>query len=175
MPDTINMDDIITIVDDDLKDTDELDLIKLISSNMQEQNQYLLFLSSDNQYYAINISKVDELLIYRKLDIVFNHDKNYIIGTTNIRNQITSVISFDLWLGNTKLQDKEYEHVIIASYNSQKIALIVKEVEDIVTIDPDDIKDNSKDNSKASSISQVCINGKDRLCTIFKDIDGFIL
>ena len=175
MPDIINMDDIITIVEDDLKDTDELDLIKLISSNMQEQNQYLVFLSSDNQYYAINISKVDELLIYRKLDIVFNHDDNYILGTTNIKNHITSVISFDLWLGNKILQDKEYEHVIVASYDYQKIALVVKEVEDIVTIYPDDINDNSKDNSKASSIAQIRINGEDRLCTIFKDINGFIL
>ena len=175
MSEIVNLDEIVSIVDDELEDDDELDLIKLISSNVNEKNQYLLFLGSDNQYYAINISKVEELLIYKNLDIVFNHDEDSnILGTTNVRDEMTSVVNFDKWAGNKVLSNDSYDHAIIASYSEHKFALVVKEVEHIATIDLDDMSDNSSDNSKSDFIAQVPIEGVDRLCTIFKNIEDFI-
>ncbi|MCU7836792.1 MAG: chemotaxis protein CheV [gamma proteobacterium symbiont of Taylorina sp.] len=176
MADLPNIDDIISIIDDDMED-DELDLVKLVSTNANDTNQYLLFLGSDNQYYAKNISKIEELLVYRDLDIVHNHDKdNYISGTANIRGKMTSIVNFDKWMGNPILDDDQYELVIIVCYGGKRFAIVVKEVEDIVTIDSKDMSDNSADNSKSSFISKININinGIDKLCTIF-DSDRFLL
>jgi len=46
----------------DIEDDDELDLVKLVSTNANDTSQYLIFVGSDNQYYAKNVSKIEELL-----------------------------------------------------------------------------------------------------------------
>jgi len=168
-----NIDDIVSLGDIHDEEDDELDLIKLVSTNANDTNQYLLFLGSDNQYYAKNVSKIEELLVYKDLDIAYNNDKSsYILGTANIRDKMTSIVNFDKWIGNEVLDDSEYELVIIASYGGRRFALVVKEVEYIITIDSENMTGNSENNSKALFISKVNINGKDKLCTIF---DGDML
>ena len=175
MKDLPNINDIVAIIDDHAEDDDELDLVKLVSTNANDTNQYLLFLGSDNQYYAKNVSKIEELLVYKDLDIAYNNDKNnYILGTASIRGTMTPIINFDKWVGNEVLEDSEYELVIIASYGGRRFALVVQEVEYIVTIDSSNMTSNNENNSKASFISKVNINGDDKLCTIF-DSDMLLL
>ena len=170
-----NIEDVVSLIDEHVEDDDELDLVKLVSTDANDSNQYLLFLGSDNQYYAKNVSKIEELLVYKDLDIAYNNDKdNGILGTANIRGKMTSIVNFDKWIGNKVLDDSEYELVIIASYGGRRFALVVKEVEYIVTIDSKNMIDNSENNSKASFISKVMINGEEKLCTIF-DSDLLLL
>ena len=176
MEEILNEDEIISIIDDDENDMDdEIDLVRLVSTNANEANQYLLFMGSDDQYYAKNVSKIEELLVYRDLDIVHNNDEDsYILGTANIRGQMTSIVNFDNWIGNEVLDEALYELVIIAAYGGKRFALVVKEVEYITTIESANMSDNSADNSKSSFISQININGKEQLCTIF-DSDMLIM
>jgi len=170
----LDYDNIISITDDDIDD-DELDLVKLVSTNASETNQYLIFLGSDNQYYATNVAKIEEILVYKDLDIVYNHDPDsYILGTANIRGIMTSIINFDKWMGNEVLDESEYELAIIAVYGGRRFALVVKEVEYITTIESKDMSDNSENNSKSSFIAQVSIGSVKKLCTIF-DSDMMIL
>jgi len=175
MKDLPDIDDLVSLVDDSLEDDNDLDLVKLVSTNANDENQYLLFLGSDNQFYAKNVSKIEELLVYSDLDIALNNDKqSYIIGTANIRGQMTPIVSFDQWMGNEVLDKDQYELVVIASYGGRRFALVVKEVENIVAIESNNMTGNSENNSKASFISNVTINGEDKLCTIF-DSDRLIL
>ncbi len=55
---------------------DELDLLKLVSTNADDTSQYLLFDSSENELFALNVSKIRELLVYKELEISKNSDKN---------------------------------------------------------------------------------------------------
>ncbi len=175
MEDLPNIEDLVSLVDDHSEDSDELDLVKLVSTNANDANQYLLFMGSDNQYYAKNVAKIEELLVYKDLNIVYNNDKeSFILGTANIRGKMTSIVNFDKWIGNEVLDDDLYELVIIAAYGGKRFALVVKEVEYITTIDSTNMSDNSNDNSKSSFISQITINGKEQLCTIF-DSDMLLL
>jgi len=167
-------DNIVSIIDDHIEDDDELDLVKLVSTDANDSNQYLLFLGSNNQYYAKNVSKIEELLVYKDLDIAYNNDDSYILGTANIRDKMTSIVNFDKWIGNEILSDDQYELVIITSYGGRRFALVVKEVEYIVTINSTNMTSNSENNSKASFISKVNINGEEKLCTIF-DSDMLLL
>ena len=147
---------------------DELDLVKLVATNANDANQYLIFVGSNNELYAKNVSKIEELVVYKDLIITKNTDKSSIVvGTANIRGQMTTIVNFDAWIGNEVLDDKDYELLIIANYGQRRFAIVVKKVEQITTIEPEEMTDNSNDNEKATFITKVFMNGKDNLCTIF--------
>lgn len=156
-------------------DEDELDLIKLVATNANDSNQYLVFVGSNNELYAKNVSKIEELIVYKDLNITKNSDKDSIVvGTAYTRGQMTTIVNFDAWMGNEVLDDSFYELLIIASYGSKRFAIIVKSVEQITTIEPSEMSDNSNDNHKATFITKITISGVERLCTIF-DGDKMLL
>jgi len=156
-------------------DDDELDLIKLVATNANDSNQYLVFVGSNNELYAKNVSKIEELVVYRDLTITKNSDKSsIIIGTADIRGQMTTIVNFDAWMGNDLLDEEKYELLIIANYGNRRFAIVVRSVEQITTIEPSEMTDNSSDNNKATFITKIAIAGIERLCTIF-DGDKMLL
>ncbi len=157
-------------------DVDELDLVKLVSTNANDLNQYLVFKGSNEEWYGINVSKVEEVMVYEKsIDIAHNNDKeNIIFGTADIRNSMTTLIYYDDWFENKHLDDSEYELIILANYGGHKLGIIVKEVANIITIEADKMSDNSKSNSKTTFISKVLIEADEQICTIF-DGDKMLL
>ena len=172
-----DLDDITKIggdFDDGDDDDEELDLIKLVSTNANDTSQYLIFVGSDEQYYAKNVSKIEELLVYKDLSIVRNNNSDLIVGTADIRGNMTTIVNFDKWFGNEVLDDKDYELVILAHYGGHKMGIVVKRVEYIVNISSDTMTDNSESNEKSSFITKVHIAGKEELCTIF-DSDKLLL
>ena len=156
------------------EEDDELDLIKLVETNANDTSQYLIFVGSDDQYYAKNVSKIEELLVYKELKIVRNNDDGLIVGTADIRGNMTTIVKFDRWFGNEVLDDSEYELVIVAHYGGHRIGIVVKRVEYIVNIPPETMTDNTDNNEKSSFIAKVQIGGKEELCTIF-DSDKLLL
>jgi len=171
-----DLEDITKIGNDfeDEDDSDELDLIKLVETNANDTSQYLIFMGSDNQYYAKNVSKIEELLVYNDLKIVKNSTDSLILGTADIRGNMTSIVCFDQWYGNKILDDEEYELVILAHYGGHRIGIVVKRVEYIVNIPSATMTDNSYNNDKSSFITKVLISGKEELCIIF-DSDKLLL
>ncbi len=161
-------------LDDIGEDEDELDLIKLVSTNANDTSQYLIFMGSDNQYYAKNVSKIEELLVYKDLKMVKNTGNELIVGTADIRGNMTSIVNFDKWFGNKVLDDSEYELIILAHYGGHRMGIVVKKVEYIVNIPAETMIDNSENNEKASFITKVLVSGKEELCTIF-DSDKLLL
>ena len=155
---------------------DELDLIELVCTDSNELNQYLVFKGSNLEWYAMNVSKVEEVLVYDKqIDISYNNDTNNIIcGTADIRNSMTSLIYFDDWFENEHLDENEYELIILANYGGHKLGIIVKEVANIISIDADKMNSNARNNLKSTFIAKVSIEGKDQMCTIY-DGDKMLL
>ncbi len=157
------------------EDEDELDIIKLVSTNANDTSQYLIFVGSNDQYYAKNVSKIEELLVYSDLKIARNPDEGgLIIGTADIRGNMTTIVNFDRWFGNKVLDDSEYELVILAHYGGHKMGIVVKKVEYIVNIPAETMIDNSENNEKTSFITKILISGKEELCSIF-DSDKLLL
>jgi len=156
------------------EDDEELDLIKLVSTNANDTSQYLVFVGSDEQYYAKNVSKIEELLVYKDINVAKNSEDGLITGTADIRGNMTTIINFDKWIGNRVLEDKDYELIILAYYGGHRLGIIVKRVEYIVNIPSDTMTDNSGNNPKTSFISRIQIAGKEDLCMIF-DSDKMLL
>ncbi len=159
-------------VEDD--DEYELDLIKLVNTNANDTSQYLVFVGSDDQYYAKNVSKIEELLVFKDLNIMKNNNKSLIEGTADIRGNMTSIINFDKWFGNKVLDDSEYELIILAHYGGHRMGIMVKRVEYIVNIPSDTMTSNSENNDKTSFITKVQVGNKEVLCSIF-DSDKMLL
>jgi len=159
---------------DDEDDDEELDLIKLVSTNANDTSQYLVFVGSDEQYYAKNVSKIEELLVHKDINIAKNSEDGLISGTADIRGNMTTIVNFDKWFGNKILDDKDYELIILAHYGGHRMGIVVKRVEYIVNIPSNTMTDNSGNNPKTSFISRVQISGHEELCVIF-DSDKLLL
>lgn len=157
-----------------LEDDEELDLVALVSANANDTSQYLVFEGSDGQYYAKNVSKIEELLVYKDIDIARNNNDTLIIGTADIRGNMTTIVKFDEWFGNKILQDSEYELIILAHYGGHRLGIVVKKVEYIVNIPAETMADNSENDEKTSFITKVMIGQKEQMCIIF-DSDKMLL
>jgi two-component system chemotaxis response regulator CheV len=155
-------------------DEEELDLVALVSANANDTSQYLVFEGSDKQFYAKNVSKIEELLVYKDIDIALNHNDSLIVGTADIRGNMTTIIRFDEWFGNEVLPDKEYELIILAHYGGHRLGIVVKRVEYIVNIPATTMTDNSDNDEKTSFITKVQIAQKEQMCIIF-DSDKMLL
>lgn len=159
---------------DELDNYDDLDLLDLILSDSSTTNKYLLFEGSNGEVYAINVSKVVEILVFKDLQMVKNGDKkdSLIKGTAQIRDELSTIINFDEWFGNEVLDDSEYEYIILAAFGGYNLGIMIKSVDYIVSIDSIDMKDNSINNPKTNFLTK--LNKEDRLCTIF-DCDKLLL
>jgi len=157
------------------EEEDELDLVKLVSTSANDANQYVVFSGSNGELYAKNVSKLEELLVYKDLKIAKNSDdESLIIGTADIRGRMTTLVNFDEWMGNEVLEDEAYELVVLASYGGHRFGMIIQSVENIVTIEAEEMTDNSNDNPKSTFITKLNMRGQERLCTIF-DSDKMLL
>ena len=150
----------------DLFDEEEIDIVKLVSTNANDANQYLLFLASDKNYYAKNVSKIEEIVVLKNLDIINNYDNSFIIGVADIRGELLSLVSFDTWLTGQEYNKDKNEFVIIVNYGGHKFGLIVNEVEYITTIEPTLMQASTSGNSKSTFTTKISINNKESLCTI---------
>lgn len=153
---------------------DDLDLLELLTADSNSANQYLLFDGSNGEYYAMNVAKIVEILTYKNISMVKNSDSSLIKGTAKIRDEIATVINFDQWFGNELLNEDQYEYLILAGFGGYNLAIAVKNVEYIVTIDSANMRDNSLNNPKTTFIAQIKQNNQTKLCTVF-DTDKMLL
>jgi two-component system chemotaxis response regulator CheV len=151
-------------VDDD---EDELELIRLISNSADIAGQFVVFEDGEGRLFAMNVAKVEELMVYKELDIAKNTTNSLIEGVSNIRENMTSIVKFDRWFGNKIEDDNHYELVMLCEYGGKRIGLVIKRVETIINIPSEQLKDNSDKNEKTTFITEIIISGKKRLCMIF--------
>ena len=155
---------------------DELDLLKLVSTDSNDLNQYLVFMGSNKEWFAMNVSKIEEVIQFdRSIKLSYNNDEhNIIFATADIRKSMTPLIYFDKWYGNEQLRDEEYELIILANYGGHKLGIVVKQVSAISIIEAQTMSDNSKNSTKSTFIAKVQIEGEMQMCTIY-DGDKMLL
>ena len=158
---------LISDLEEDYLDEDEIDLIKLVSSSADVTNQYIIFEGSNKEYYAINVAKVEELFVFNKENIVRNHTNTPIIGISEIRSHMSSLVCFDDWFGNEKIDENLYEILIFCYFSGEYLGLIVKQIIDIVSIMPDQMQSSSKSNELTTFVASIALGKNTYLCTIF--------
>ena len=150
------------------------ELVKLVTSNADVASQYVIFQNSNDEYFAINVAKVEELVEYKTLDITNVTDKSsIIIGTSKIREHFVNIICFDTWLNVPRKEASEYELAILCDYGGKRLSFIVKKVYGVLNIEPSEMYDDSDKDKKVSYITEILVNSKKVLCKIF-DTDQFL-
>ncbi|MBU0633224.1 chemotaxis protein CheV [bacterium] len=144
------------------------ELIRLVTSNADVTSQYVIFRNGYDDLYAINVAKVEELIVNKELNIVKNAQSNgAMVGTAKIREEMCSIVHFDKWLGKEPLEDNVYELIVVCTFGHQRLGVVIKNVIGIQNIDANKLIDNSQRDPKSSQITELSIAGENRLCIIF--------
>lgn len=144
------------------------ELIRLVTSNADVTSQYVIFRNGYDELFAINVAKVEELIVNKALNIAMNSEsKGTLVGTAKIRDEMCSIIHFDRWLGHGENPQCEYELIIICNFGHQRVGIIIKNVIGIQNIEAEKLIDNSSRDSKSAQITEMMIAGENKLCIIF--------
>jgi len=151
------------------------ELINLISGNTDIASQYIIFKSSDDNYYAINVAKVEELIRNKDIELTKSSgDDDLTLGIAKIRDDFVVLLYFDDWINKKHNNLSNFPLIIICLYGNKKIGLIVKDVIGIQSLNVKNIQERLGKDKKVSQIVEVVVNGKRKLCNIF-DYDRLVL
>jgi chemotaxis signal transduction protein len=160
--------------EDEFDEDEELDIMNVISNDIQNINQYLIYEGPNQQYYAKNVSKIEEVIDIKDFKIQKNFDENIIFGTINLRGEIISIINFDRWLGLKDIVESDYEEIIIVNLTQHKFGIIVRQTHDIINIDSNMMTKSNEADAKSTFITQIELNNSEVLCTIV-DSDQIVM
>jgi two-component system, chemotaxis family, chemotaxis protein CheV len=144
------------------------ELIRLVTSNADVTSQYVIFRNGYDELFAINVAKVEELIVNKELNIAINSENSgTLIGTAKIRDEMCSIIHFDRWLGHGENPECIYELIIVCNFGHQRVGIIIKNVIGIQNIEAEKLIDNSARDPKSAQITEMMIAGENKLCIIF--------
>ena len=137
------------------------ELIRLVTSNADVTSQYVIFRNGYDELYAINVAKVEELIVNKELNIAKNSDAtSTLVGTAKIRDEMCSIIHFDRWLGKGEAEGCIYELVVVCNFGHQRVGIIIKNVIGIQNIEADKLIDNSSRDPKRHRLRRFISQGK---------------
>lgn len=144
------------------------ELIRLVTSNADVTSQYIVFRNGYDELYAINVAKVEELIVNKELHLAKNSkEQGALIGVAKIRDEMCSIVHFDKWLGKGEKEGCHYELIIVCNFGHQRVGLIIKNVIGIQNIEAHKLTANSNNDPKNAQITEVNVGGSDLLCIIF--------
>jgi two-component system chemotaxis response regulator CheV len=144
------------------------ELITLITGSTNISSQYVIFLTSSGEYYAINVAKVEELIRNKNIDIVKSTDSDTLtLGVTKIRENLCVLLKFDDWIGSEIKNDEHLSIVILCKYSTSRLGLIVKDVIGIQRIELDALFNGTQRDKKIAYAVEIIVNGEKKLCNIF--------
>lgn len=151
------------------------ELINLITGNTDISSQYVIFTTVDDELFAINIAKVEELIRNKDIEISKSTcGNNATLGVAKIRDNFVSLLSFDKWIGKTVDDMSKLSLIILCNYFTLRIGLIVKNVVGIQSINPDTMYKGRDNDKKIAYTVEINIGKNKRLCSIF-DSDSLIM
>ena len=146
----------------------EDELIRLVSSSSDTSTQYVIFRNIDDNFFAINVAKVEELIQNKNLLISKSSNQNSIVTSiAKIRDDMVTLIDFDKWLNPDTTSNPELHKLIILCYYAKKrIGIIIKDVVGIQSIESNSMYEASSKDEKTSYVVELSNTNK-TLCNIF--------
>ena len=144
------------------------ELISLVTGNTNISSQYVIFQNCDDEYYAINVAKVEELIQNKNIDIIKSTKSDKLtLGVSKIRDHLAVLVNFDDWIGTTIKPTDKLSLIILCKYSSTRLGLIVKDVIGIQSIELDSMFNGTQRDKKIAYAVQITVNGEKKLCNIF--------
>ncbi len=117
--------------------SDLLNMELLDEDKDAQKGRYMTF-KSGNEYFAIGIQYVDEIIQFQKITVV-PETADYIKGLINIRGKIVPVIDVSLRFKQPPFEYNERTCIIVINVKSTVVGLIVERIAEVVTIEEEDI------------------------------------
>jgi len=102
-----------------------------------QKDMYMTF-KSGNEYFAIGIHCVNEIIGYQEITEV-PETEDYIKGLINLRGKIIPVIDVRLRFKQKPIEYNDRTCIIVIDVKSTVVGLIVEKIADVVTITSDNI------------------------------------
>jgi two-component system chemotaxis response regulator CheV len=153
---------------DDYEEIYEDELIRLVTSNTDTSSQYVIFQNINDELFALNVAKIEELIQNTNLTVSKGVNQESIIyGVAKIRDHMVTLVDFDKWL-DPKIYSNEDTHklVILSNYSNQRMGIIIKNVVGIHSIEAKNMFLGSDRDTKTAYIAEINI-GKKVLCNVF--------
>jgi two-component system chemotaxis response regulator CheV len=153
----------------------EDELIRLVTSSSDTSSQYVIFRNINDELFALNVAKIEELIQNKDLIISRGVNQNTIMsGVAKIRDHMVTLVDFDKWLNPEVISnEKTHKLIILCGYSNKRIGIIIKSVVGIHSIDAQHMYSGSKNDEKTAYIAELNL-GKKVLCNIF-DSDKLII
>ena len=102
-----------------------------------QEGKYVTF-KSGNEYYAIKIQYVNEIIVYQEITAI-PESEDYIKGLINLRGKIIPVIDVRVRFKQEPVEYTDRTCIIIIDVNSTVVGLIVEKIAEVVEIDEENI------------------------------------
>lgn len=121
----------------------QLDLITKFETSIEQmyfgQEQFIIFELHENRY-ALSIKHVKEIVAYKNVTVVsLPKTYNYIEGIFNLRGDFISILNFNKFLKISDKNTSPNSMLIVLELKDFKIALLVDNIIDIVTINQNEV------------------------------------
>jgi len=144
------------------------ELISLITGNTNISSQYVIFQTCDDEYYAINVAKVEELIQNKDINIIKSTKSDMLtLGVAKIREHLAVLLNFDDWIGTPIKPTDKLSLIILCKYSSTRLGLLVKNVIGIQSIELDSMFNGTQRDEKIAYAVEITVKGKKELCNIF--------
>lgn len=153
----------------------EDELIRLVTSSSDTSSQYVIFHNINDELFALNVAKIEELIQNQDLVISKGVNQDTIMsGVAKIREHMVTLVDFDKWLNADNISSEEtHKLIILCNYSNRRMGIIIKSVVGIHSIDAQDMYLGSNGDEKTAYIAELNL-GKKVLCNIF-DSDKLII
>ncbi len=144
------------------------ELISLITGNTNISSQYVIFKNCDDEYYAVNVAKVEELIQNKNIEIIKSTNSDLLtLGVSKIRDNLAVLLNFDDWIGTKIKPTDKLSLIILCKYSSTRLGLLVKNVVGIQSIELDEMFNGTQRDTKIAYAAQISVNGEKQVCNIF--------
>jgi len=144
------------------------ELISLITGNTNISSQYVIFQTCDDEYYAINVAKVEELIQNKNINIIKSTKSDMLtLGVAKIRDHLAVLLNFDDWIGTKIKPEDNLSLIILCKYSSTRLGLLVKNVIGIQSIQLDSMFNGTQRDTKIAYAVEITVKGEKELCNIF--------
>ena len=153
----------------------EDELIRLVTNSADTSSQYVIFKNINDELFALNVAKIEELIQNQDLTISKGVNQDTIMsGVAKIRDHMVTLVDFDKWLNpNNTSSEETHKLIILCSYSNRRMGIIIKSVVGIHGIDAQDMYLGSAGDEKTAFVAELNL-GKKVLCNIF-DSDKLIM
>jgi len=139
---------------------------KYTNAHTKNIMQIAVFKLDTDNYYGININKINYFAMTKDLEITKMSGTKYVIGYFNFDGNIIAMVNLAQWL-HSDVDVESFSRAIICEFSGTQVAFLVSEIYKIYDKSASELEEVSSMKDQVTYATKIDIEGKkDRLCMI---------